>query len=37
MLDHIGNVEVALGHSATESGDSRARLRATLAPLRVVR
>ena len=37
MLDHIGNVEDALGHSATESGDSRARLRATLATLRVVR
>jgi DNA-binding GntR family transcriptional regulator len=37
MLDHIGNVEDALGQSAAESADARDRLRATLAPLRVVR
>jgi DNA-binding GntR family transcriptional regulator len=34
MLDHIGNVEDALGHSAAESADTREKLRATLAPLR---
>lgn len=37
MLDHIGNVEDALGQSAAESADTRERLRATLAPLRVGR
>ena len=37
MLDHIGNVEDALGQSAAESADARERLRATLAPLRVGR
>lgn len=37
MLDHIGNVEDALDHSAAESADARAKLRATLAPLRVPR
>jgi len=37
MMDHIGNVEDALGQSAAESADARDRLRATLAPLRVVR
>jgi len=33
MLDHIGNVEDALGQSAAGSTDARERLRATLAPL----
>ncbi|WP_128001437.1 GntR family transcriptional regulator [Piscinibacter defluvii] len=37
MLDHIGNVEDALDHSAAESADARAKLRATLAPLRMGR
>jgi DNA-binding GntR family transcriptional regulator len=37
MLEHIGNVEDALGQSAAESADARDRLRTTLAPLRVVR
>ena len=37
MMDHIGNVEDALGQSAAESASARDRLRATLAPLRVVR
>ncbi|MFT3956707.1 MAG: GntR family transcriptional regulator [Piscinibacter sp.] len=37
MLTHIGSVEDALGQSAAESADARERLRATLAPLRVVR
>ena len=37
MLDHIGNVEDALGQSAAESATASERLRATLAPLRVVR
>jgi DNA-binding GntR family transcriptional regulator len=33
MLQHIGSVEDALGQSAAASGDSRERLRASLAPL----
>lgn len=33
MLEHIGNVEDALGSSAAGVGDERERLRATLAPL----
>jgi DNA-binding GntR family transcriptional regulator len=33
MLDHIGEVESALGHAAVESADARERLRATLAPV----
>lgn len=33
MLDHIGNVEDALGQSAIASADAQERLRATLAPL----
>lgn len=37
MLEHIGNVEDALGQSAAESADARERLRTTLAPLRVAR
>lgn len=37
MLAHIGSVEDALGQSAADSADARERLRATLAPLRVVR
>lgn len=37
MLEHIGNVEDALGQSATESADARERLKATLAPLRMGR
>ena len=37
MMDHIGNVEDALGHSAAASADAREKLRATLAPLRRVR
>jgi len=37
MMDHIGNVEDALGQSAAASADARDRLRATLAPLRGVR
>ena len=37
MLSHIGSVEDALGQSAADSADARERLRATLAPLRVVR
>ncbi|MCW5666172.1 MAG: GntR family transcriptional regulator [Piscinibacter sp.] len=37
MLDHIGNVEDALDHSAAESADARAKLRASLAPLRMGR
>lgn len=37
MLDHIGNVEDALDHSAAEQADARDRLRTTLAPLRVAR
>ena len=37
MMDHIGNVEDALGQSAAESIDSRERLRATLMPLRGMR
>ncbi len=37
MLEHIGNVEDALGHSAAASADEHEKLRATLAPLRVAR
>ncbi|WP_374679126.1 GntR family transcriptional regulator [Piscinibacter sp.] len=37
MLEHIGNVEDALGHSAGASADAHEKLRATLAPLRVGR
>jgi len=37
MLDHIGNVEAALGQSAADSANAGERLRATLAPLRVGR
>lgn len=37
MMDHIGNVEDALGQSAAASADAREKLRATLAPLRGVR
>jgi DNA-binding GntR family transcriptional regulator len=37
MLQHIGSVEDALGHSAGASGDAQERLRATLAPLRMGR
>ncbi len=33
MLDHIGQVEDALGQSLPEKADAQARLRATLAPL----
>jgi DNA-binding GntR family transcriptional regulator len=37
MLAHIGNVEDALGQSVAGPEDAREKLRATLAPLRVVR
>jgi len=33
MLDHIGNVEAALGHSAAESSTEGERLRSTLSPV----